>query len=289
MKYNYNLQKKGIYFILPTLVTYGIFLIYPMFSAFNYSLYKWNLISEKKYVGIGNFIRLYGDKRFWNSFYTTIHFTIISVIIIIFIAFLLALILERNFKFKDYFQSSLFIPVVLTMVAIAIVWQFMFQSTGLLSLIFLDIFGTNIKWLTSTKITPYAMILVNVWKMTGYYMIIFIAGLLNIPEIYYDASKVDGANYLQRIIYITIPQLKNTFILAFISGIIFSFAAFPQQYVMTEGGPGRSTEVLALLIYKQAFEFTKFGYSSAISVAFFFSLLIFTLVQFKIFKSETEF
>ena len=87
----------------------------------------------------------------------------------------------------------------------------------------------------------------------------------------------------------TIPQLKNTFILAFISGIIFSFAAFPQQYVMTEGGPGRSTEVLALLIYKQAFEFTKFGYSSAISVAFFFSLLIFSLIQFKIFKSETEF
>ena len=102
MKYNYNLQKKGIYFILPTLVTYGIFLIYPMFSAFNYSLYKWNLISEKKFIGIGNFIRLYGDKRFWNSFYTTIHFTIISVIIIIVIAFLLALILEEILNLKIF-------------------------------------------------------------------------------------------------------------------------------------------------------------------------------------------
>ena len=175
------------------------------------------------------------------------------------------------------------------MVAIAVVWQFMLQSTGVFSNIFLDIFGINIKWLTSKSITPYSMILVNVWKITGYYMIIFIAGLLNIPQIYYEAAKVDGASYFQRLYFITLPQLKNTFILAFVSGIIFSFAAFPQQYVMTEGGPARSTEVLALLIYKQAFEFTKFGYSSAISVAFFVTLLVFSIIQFKIFKSESTY
>ena len=128
----------------------------------------------------------------------------------------------------------------------------------------------------------------NCYSSCGcYFMIIFIAGLLNIPQIYYDAAKVDGANYLQNLIYITIPQMKNTLILAFVSGIIFSFAAFPQQYVMTEGGPGRSTEVLALLIYKQAFIFTKFGYSSTISVAFFLTLFVFSFIQLKIFKSET--
>ena len=190
---------------------------------------------------------------------------------------------------KNFFQSSIFVPVILTMVAIAVVWQFMFQSTGVFSNIFLDIFGINIKWLTSKSITPYSMILVNVWKITGYYMIIFIAGLLNVPQIYYEAAKVDGASYLQRLFFITLPQLKNTFILAFVSGVIFSFAAFPQQYVMTEGGPARSTEVLALLIYKQAFEFTKFGYASAISVAFFITLLVFSIIQFKIFQSESTY
>ena len=190
---------------------------------------------------------------------------------------------------KNFFQSSIFVPVILTMVAIAVVWQFMLQSTGVFSNIFLDIFGINIKWLTSRSITPYSMILVNVWKITGYYMIIFIAGLLNVPQIYYEAAKVDGASYLQRLFFITLPQLKNTFILAFVSGVIFSFAAFPQQYVMTEGGPARSTEVLALLIYKQAFEFTKFGYSSAISVAFFITLLVFSIIQFKIFQSESTY
>ena len=287
MKYNAAIQQKGFYFILPTLVIYGIFLIYPMLSAFHYSFFKWNMISESKFVGLKNYIRMFGDRRFWNSYYTTFHFTLISILIIIIFAFFLALLFQEKMMLKNFFQSSIFVPVILTMVAIAVVWQFMLQSTGVFSNIFLDIFGINIKWLTSKSITPYSMILVNVWKITGYYMIIFIAGLLNIPQIYYEAAKVDGASYFQRLFFITLPQLKNTFILAFVSGVIFSFAAFPQQYVMTEGGPARSTEVLALLIYKQAFEFTKFGYSSAISVAFFVTLLVFSIIQFKIFQSES--
>ena len=289
MKYNESIQNKGFYFVLPSLIIYGIFLIYPMLSAFHYSFFKWNMISESKYVGLKHYIKMFGDRRFWNSYMTTLHFTLISVFIIIILSFLLALLFQQNMMFKNTFQSAIFLPVILTMVAIAVVWQFMFQSTGVFSNIFLDIFGINIKWLTSKSITPYSMILVNVWKITGYYMIIFIAGLLNIPNTFYESSKVDGATYLQRLIYITIPLMKNTFILAFVSGVIFSFAAFPQQYVMTEGGPARSTEVLALLIYKQAFEFTKFGYSSAISVAFFLTLLVFSLIQFKIFKSESDY
>jgi len=286
--YNKKIQIAGLYFVLPTLIIYGIFLIYPMITAFHYSFFKWNLLSEKKYVGLSNFAKMINDKRFWNSYITTFHFTLISIILIIILSFILALILEKSFKFKNIFQSAIFIPVILTMVSIAVVWQFMFQSTGILSNLFIDLFGTKIKWLTSTKIAPYSMILVNVWKMTGYYMIIFIAGLLNVPNTFYEAARVDGANYFERLIYITLPQMKNTFILVFVSGVIFSFAAFPQQYVMTEGGPGRSTEVLALLIYKQAFEFTKFGYSSSISVAFFASLLLFSIIQLRLFKSESN-
>lgn len=287
MKQNEKLQLKGLYFVFPTVLIYALFLFYPMLSAFQHSFYKWNLVSDKQFVGLFNYIKLFSDRRFWNSYFTTIHFTVISVIIIMIFAFALALIFQNKIIFKNIFQSALFLPVVLTMVAIAVVWKFMFQSTGIFSNIFLEFFGLNIKWLTSTSIAPYSMILVNVWKVTGYFMIIFIAGLLNIPQIYYDAAKVDGANYLQNLIYITIPQMKNTIILAFVSGIIFSFAAFPQQYVMTEGGPGRSTEVLSLLIYKQAFIFTKFGYSSTISVAFFITLFVFSFLQLKIFKSET--
>jgi len=286
MKQNEKLQLKGLYFVLPTIVIYALFLFYPMISAFQYSFYKWNLVSDKTYVGLFNYIKLFSDNRFWNSYFTTIHFTVISVIIIMSLAFTLALLFQNKIVYKNVFQSVLFLPVVLTMVSIAVVWKFMFQSTGILSNIFLEYFGWNVKWLTSVSIAPYSMILVNVWKVTGYYMIIFIAGLLNIPQIYYEAATVDGANYLQKLIYITIPQMKNALVLAFVSGIIFSFAAFPQQYIMTEGGPARSTEVLSLLIYKQAFIFTKFGYSSTISVAFFITLFVFSFLQLKIFKSE---
>lgn len=205
-----------------------------------------------------------------------------------FISFWLSVALtSRLIRFKNVFQSMIFLPVVLAMVAIAVVWKFMFQTTGLLSVIFLNIFGLNIPWVTSTKIAPYAVILVNVWKYTGYYMVMFIAGLLEIPEVYYEAAKIDGAGFWDRLIYITLPLLKNTLILVFVSCVIFSFGTFALQYVMTQGGPSRSTEVLALLIYKEAFQYTKFGYSAAISVIFFITLLIFSVIQVRVFKSRT--
>jgi len=118
-------------------------------------------------------------------------------------------------------------------------------------------------------------------------MVMFIAGLLEVPEVYYEAARIDGAGFWGRLIYITLPSLKNTLILIFVSCVIFSFGTFALQYVMTEGGPSRSTEVLALLIYKEAFEYTKFGYAAAISVIFFITLLIFSIIQVKIFKSRT--
>ncbi|GAK59838.1 binding-protein-dependent transport systems inner membrane component [Candidatus Vecturithrix granuli] len=285
--YYAKLQNHGYLFILPTLVFFSIFLILPMINAFYLSLFKWNLVSPKVYVGFNNFFTLWKDKRFWNSYYVTVHFTFVSVVIIIFLAFWLALAFKSHLRCKNLLQSMIFLPVVLTMVAVAIVWQFMFQTTGLLSYLFLRIFGINMQWLTSTKVAPYAMILVYVWKVTGYYMVIFIAGLLNIPDVYYEAATVDGAGFWRKLIHITLPQLKNTIILAFVSCVIFSFGTFAQQYVMTEGEPSRSTEVVALLIYKTAFIYTKFGYSSAISVVYFLTLLIFAMIQLKIFKSES--
>lgn len=286
--YYNKLQRVGYVFILPTLLFFSIFLIIPMFNAFQLSLFKWNLVSPKVYVGLKNFIKLFNNPRFWNSYLVTLHFTFLTVIIITFISFWVALALtSKLLRFKNVLQSMIFLPVVLMMVPVAVVWQFMFQTTGLLSVIFLNIFGLNIPWLTSTKITPYAMILVYIWKYTGFYMVMFIAGLLGIPEVYYEVATLDGAGFWARLIHITIPQLKNTLILVLVSCIIFTFGTFPLQFVMTEGGPSRSTEVLSLLIYKEAFVFTKFGYSAAISVVFFLTLLIFSVIQLRMFKSGT--
>lgn len=283
-----KLQRQGYVFILPTLIFFSIFLTIPMLNAFQLSLFKWNLAGSKVYVGLENFIKLFNDKRFVNSYFVTLHFTFWSVIILIFISFWLALALtSKLLRFKNVLQSMIFLPVVLMIVPVGVVWKFMFQTTGLLSVVFLDIFGWNIPWLASIKVAPYAMILVYIWKFTGFYMVMFIAGLLDIPEVYYESATVDGAGFWAKLIHITIPQLKNTLILVFVSCMIFTFGTFPLQYVMTEGGPSRSTEVLSLLIYKEAFEFTKFGYSAAISVIFFLTLLIFSVTQLRILKSGT--
>lgn len=238
--YYNKLQRHGYVFILPTLIFFSIFLIVPMLNAFQLSLFKWNLVSPKVYIVLKNFIKLFQNERFWNSYLVTLHFTFLTVIIITFISFWMALALtSKLLRFKNVLQSMIFLPVVLMMVPVAVVWQFMFQTTGLLSVIFLNIFGFNIPWLTSTKITPYAMILVYAWKYTGFYMVMFIAGLLDIPEVYYEGATIDGAGFLAKLIHITIPQLKNTLILVLVSCIIFTFGTFPLQYVMTEGGPSR--------------------------------------------------
>jgi ABC-type sugar transport system permease subunit len=285
--YYNKLQNYGYIFIAPAIIMFFIFLIYPMIYSFYLSFFDWNLVGPKIFVGLKNFINLLSDIRFLNSYKVTIYFTFLSLLIIMILSFFLALSFTANIKFKNILQSMVFLPVICTMVAIAIVWKFMFQSTGLLSYISSIMFHIKIPWLTSNKVAPYSMILVYVWKSIGYYMVIFLGGLLNIPGVYYEAAEIDGAGFWSKLIYITIPQLKNTIILAFTSCVIFTFSAFEQQYVMTGGGPSRSTEVLGLLIYKEAFEYNKFGYGSAISVIFFITLLFFSIMQMRIFKSET--
>lgn len=285
--YQKKLQNNGYIFVIPSVILFCVFLIFPMFNGFYISLFKWNLIGDMEFVGLQNFINILSD-RFVNSFKITIHFTALSVIFLILISFCLALAFNTKIKGKNIIQSLIFIPVILITVAVAIVWQYMFQSFGIITYYIREFIGINIPWLTSTSVTPYALILVYVWKYTGFYMVIFIAGLLDIPEEYYESASIDGASFWGKLLHITIPQLKNTFILVFISSFIFCFGSFELQYVLTNGGPGRSTEILSLLIYKEAFSYGRFGNASAFSVIYFLILIIFSIFQLKLFKTESR-
>lgn len=283
-----RLQRHGYVFVLPTLAFFTLFLIYPIANAFHLSLFKWNLVGPKLFIGLENFGRALRDARVINSYWRTVHFSLISVLLINLLAFSFALMFSsRMIRFKNLLQSMIFLPVVLSTVAIGIAWQFMFQTTGLLSVLTVKLLGTALPWLADTRITPYSMVIVYVWKYAGYYMVIYIAGLLDIPESYFEAARIDGANFWQQLFRITIPSLKNTITLAVVSSVIFAFGTFAIQFVMTEGGPSRSTEVLSLLIYTQAFKFNKFGYSAVISVLFFLTLLLFSGIQLRLFRAET--
>lgn len=283
-----RLQRHGYVFILPTLFFFSIFLIYPIISAFRLSLFEWNLLAPKEFVGFKNIIKIAGDPRVLNSYLRTIHFSAISVVAINILAFIFAVMLgSRLLRYKNFWQSLIFLPVVLSIVAVGVVWEFMYQGTGILPILLRKIIGVSPAWLTDTRVAPYAVIITYVWKSVGYYMVIYIAGLLNVPVSYFEAARIDGAGFWAQLFYITIPTLRNTIALAMVSCIIFTFGQFSIQYVITQGGPSRSTEVLSLLIFREAFRLGKFGYSSGISVLFFLTLLVFSLFQLRLFKSGT--
>jgi multiple sugar transport system permease protein len=283
-----RLQRYGYIFILPTLVFFTIFLVYPMVSAFHLSFFEWNLLGPKVFVGFNNFIKLVQDERAINSYLRTIQFSVVSVVAINVLAFVFAIMFSsRLLKRKNLLQSFIFFPVVLSIVAVGVVWEFMFQSSGLISIIVQKIFGASPAWLTDARIAPYSVMIVYVWKSVGFYMVIYIAGLMDVPVSFYEAARIDGAGFWGQMLHITLPCIKNTITLAAVSSVIFTFGTFAIQYVITRGGPSRSTEVLALLIFREAFQFNLFGYSAVISVLFFFTLLLFSLVQLRLFKSGT--
>ena len=283
-----RLQNHGYVFILPTLLFFSLFLIYPMVSAFRLSFFDWNLLSPKVFVGWKNFIRMASDFRVINSYVRTLHFSGISVAAINVMAFSFALLFgSRLLRWKNFWQSLVFLPVVLSIVAVGVVWEFMFQSTGLIPVLLRKLIGTSPAWLTNTKAAPYAMIMVYVWKSVGYYMVIYIAGLLDVPVSYYEAARIDGAGFWGQLWYITLPSLRNTIALAVVSCVIFTFGQFSIQWVITRGGPARSTEILSLQIYRQGFELSKFGYASAVSVLFFLTMMLFSLIQLRLFRSGT--
>jgi len=283
-----RLQHHGYIFILPTLIFFSLFLIYPIISAFRFSFFEWNLLAPKEFVGFKNFIKMAGDGRVLNSYLRTIHFSAVSVAAINILAFVFAIMLgSRLLRYKNFWQSLIFLPVVLSIVAVGVVWEFMYQGTGILPLLLRRIIGNSPAWLTDTRAAPYAVIITYVWRSVGYYMVIYIAGLLDVPTSYYEAARIDGAGFWAQLFYITIPSIRNTITLAVVSCVIFTFGQFSIQYVITQGGPSRSTEVLSLLIFREAFRLSKFGYSSGISVIFFLTLLVFSLIQLRLFKSGT--
>ena len=283
-----RLQNHGYVFILPTLVFFTIFLIYPMISAFRLSFVDWNVLTPQKWVGFKNFIVMVKDPRVVNSFLRTIHFSAVSVVAINVLAFVFAMMFgSRLIRHKNFLQSLVFLPVILSIVAVGVVWEFMYQSTGLIPILLRKIVGASPAWLTTASAAPYAIIITYVWKSVGYYMVIYIAGLMDVPVSFYEAARMDGAGFWSQLFYITIPNIRNTFALAVISCIIFTFGQFSIQYVITKGGPARSTEILSLLIFREAFELSKFGYSAAISVLFFLTLLVFSIFQLRLFRSGT--
>lgn len=271
--------------VLPTLVLFLVFRIFPVFYAFFLSLYRWNLLSPKgKFVGVGNYIKLITDPNFWNSIKVTMSFALLIVPVLTVLGLGGALLFNTNkVRFSSFFKAVWFAPVVTMTVAAAIVWEWLYQPQfGIINYIFSLIGLPKQSWLLDKNLALFSIAIMIIWQQVGFSMIILLAGLQSIPRIYYEAANIDGANRFHCLKYITFPLLKPTMLFIVIILTIRCLQVFDQVYVMTGGGPLNRTRVAVLYIYQNGFIFERAGYASAMAMALFGIILMITLLQLKV-------
>jgi len=271
----------GYLCVLPALLGIGLFSLFPVFFSLRTSFYSWDLIAPNPtYVGARNFERLLTSNEFWQVLRNTVIFSVGTVVLTVLIALVLAMVMDVRLRGIKLFRALFFIPHLTPMVAIATLWMFMYDpEEGLINqaLGFVGIDGPA--WLQSTTWALPALIFMKTWKAVGYYAVLFLAGLQNIPQDLLEAAKVDGATFPQRVRHVTLPLLSPMTLFVVVIAVIGSFQDFDQVFMMTQGGPVNSTTVLVYYLYEQAFQNYQVGLGSAIAVILLALLITFTGAQ----------
>lgn len=279
----------GYFFLLPALVLLSVFLLYPMGAAFYYSLTDFYILrpNDVNFVGFENFQMIMSDVEFQNALKNTLYFAVIVVPVQIAVALGLALLVNKNLKFKIFFRTAYFSPVVMSLVVVSILWTFMYNPNEGLINEMLAVFGIPPQpFLTSPDQAMNSIIAMSVWQGAGFQMMIFLAGLQNIPKHLYEAADIDGANTFQKFLHVTIPGLRNISMFIFITITIAAFKLLVQPMIMTQGGPLGSTKSLVYHIYEVGFNYRDVGYASAMAVVFTIMVLIITIIQRFVVKEE---
>lgn len=277
------------FFLLPGLLVLTVFFFVPVLAAFVLSLTDFDIyavadLDNMRIVGFSNYAALLHDPLFWTALKNTFYFVLVGGPLSVGLSLGAAMLLNtKSLRFKGFFRTAYFAPVVTTLVAVAVVWRFLFHTRyGLINAV-LGWFGVDeINWLGDPNWAMPAIILLAVWKNFGYNMIIFIAGLQNIPSYLYEAAEVDGASLSQRFRVITLPMLAPTFLFVAIITMIGYFQLFAEPYVMTEGGPLNATLSVVLMMYEQGFRWWNMGYAAAVAFVLFVIIFIATLIQLRL-------
>ncbi len=268
-------------FVLPSFLGCIVFIFLPSIFSFILSFFKWDLISEIKFVAFSNYMNLLNSNEFWFILKNTIVYAIFVTIFATFIPLIIASIIKNKTCGKEFYKTSYFLPFITPMIVIAMVWQWFFDpNIGLVNYIL----KSNLQWLYDVNLSMPVLIFVSVWKLVGYNMIIFLSGFSSINEQVYEAAKIDGANSYKTFVYLTIPLLSPTIFFVILITTISSFQVFDLIYLMTQGGPENSTNILVYWLYKNAFEFFNIGKASAIAYILFVFILIMTIIQWKLRK-----
>jgi multiple sugar transport system permease protein len=270
----------GYVFIAPWLIAFLAFDLIPTASAFWYSFTDWNVIAKSSnWVGLDNYREMFnGDRLYWKSVGNTLYYVAFSVPLGIVAGFILAMLLNAKIRFQGVYRTLFYLPAVVPTVAATILWTWLFDTRRGLINIALGKFGIDpIRWLTSPEYSKQALIIMSLWSIGGS-MVIYLAGLQNIPEDLYEAADVDGASWLSKTFRITIPLMTPTIFFNLLLGIIGSFQVFNAAFIMTGGGPVNSTRFYMLHLYEKAFQDSEMGYACAMAVMLFLVVLAVTIV-----------
>ena len=277
----------GWCFILPSLLAFLLFMFLPILLGAWYSLTNYTGLSkEYDFIGMANYFKLFQDRYFKVSIKNNCVYALWYSALTMVLSLGLATLLNRLVRFRKFFRIAFFLPYITSMVSVAVIWKMIYNPKGgPLNTLLMQLGVANPpQWLASTTWALYAVILVSVWKSCGYYMLIFLAGLQNVPDSLYEAASLDGAGKRQQYLKITLPLISPTVFLNMILITISSFQVFDLISVMTEGGPGMSTNVLAYRIYYEGFKQMHMGYASAIAYFLFAVVLLITMIQFAVQK-----
>lgn len=271
-------------FLAPSFIVLAVFIYLPVVYAFGLSFFRWRILrGEPTFIGLANYEFLLTSEDFWQAMWNTLYFSVGSIPTGMAIALFIAILLNRPLRGLAIYRTAYFLPTITSLVAVSVVWLWIYHpDVGLMNYL-LSLFGLpSVRWLNEPRSAMPALIILGIWRGLGYNVVIYLAGLQNIPQHLYEAAKIDGANRWQLFCHITWPLLTPTTFFILIIAVINSFQAFTQIHVMTQGGPLGSTTVIVYYLYQQAFQQFNMGYGSAIAVVLFLIILALTLIQIKV-------
>lgn len=271
---------QGYGFAAPFIIGFLVFTAFPMIYSIYLSFHRWDMLSAPQFIGFDNFVRMFQDERANLSLFNSGFYTVFAVPIQLVISFTLALALTQKIRFRDFYRSGFYLPIIVPLVAWSVVWQrILHPEFGILNEV-LSWFGIEpLNWLFDPALTKPAFIFMSLW-MIGRQMVIFIAGLGNIPDSLMEAASIDGASTWHKLRHITIPLMTPLIFYNMVVAIVNSFQSFIPAKIMTDGGPQNATLFAVLNIYRNGFEYFNMGYAAALAWEFFIIVVGFTIIQF---------
>jgi multiple sugar transport system permease protein len=283
------IKNKGtsIAFLIPALLFFTLFSWYPILRGFLISFQQYAIRADipPQFVGWDNFRLVLNDPLFWIAWKNVFYFVFLGLVLGYFVPIILAITMNEMRHFRGYFRIAFYLPAILPMVVVAIMWRWFYDpGTGLVNLLLSYLHIPTSQWLLSEKTAMLSLVIMATWQGAGATTIIYLAGLQGIPEELYEAAEIDGASIKQRMFHITIPQIRAVMLIMLLLQIIGTFQVFGEPLIMTKGGPNNATLTIMLLIYRYAFTYVQFGAAAAISLCLFIVLLMLTILYFRLTK-----